>query len=338
MTPGAPVIASRCVRLQGIEIMIGTAQLDLKLRSLLRKRFPRKAAGDLGYDPYDLGALRRNATQVLADTQQAVVPEPAEKCRRILLAMQNSYPTAELANEYFANLELALRHKRELDVAGQIVIGVGPGRCGSSSLSQMLGSIPNSCCTHESPPLIFWRPTIEQVDFHVRRFRLLAKYYSVVSDVSHWWLNAIEQIWERLPEMKVIGLIRQHDECARSFMRIQGFGAGSANPWAPPGDSFWRVGAWDATYPSYPVPDLSKHDPDRVKLEQIRRYVSEYNAQIMTLAQGHPGRVKVVRTEALSLPDVQAEIFSVAGHRGKNANWKLNVKGTDDGKINQVEI
>ena len=66
--------------------------------------------------------------------------------------------------------------------------------------------------------------------------------------------------------------------------------------------------------------------------------MSEYTAQIMKLAQSHPGRVTVVRTEALSLPDVQAEIFSIAGHRGKNANWKLNVKGTDDGKVNQLEI
>jgi len=318
--------------------MFGTAQLDLKLRSLLRRRFPRKATGDLGYDPYDLDALRRNAAQALVDSRRAAFRDPAETCRHILLAMQNSYPTRELADEYFSTLELALSGRSELDVAGRIVIGVGPGRCGSTSLSQMLATIPNSCCTHECPPLIFWRPMVEQVDFHVRRLRMLAKYYSVVSDVSHWWLNAIEQIWEQLPEMKIIGLIRDPDECARSFMRIQGFGAGSANPWAPPGDSFWRVGAWDATYPSYPVPDLSRHDPDRVKFDQIKRYVTEYNTQIMTLAESHPGRVKIVPTEAISLPDVQAEIFAVAGHRGKSATWKLNVKGTDDGKVNQIEI
>ena len=233
--------------------MIGTAQLSLKLRSLLRKRFPHKAARDLGYDPYDLDALRRNATQIPQHparrpygTGGEMSPDPFRHAKQL-----SHGGTCE---RVFLNLDLALRHKRELDVAGQIVIGVGPGRCGSSSLSQMLGSIPNSCCTHESPPLIFWRPTIEQVEFHVRRFRLLAKYYSVVSDVSHWWLNAIEQIWERLPEMKVIGLIREHDECARSFMRIQGFGAGSANPWAPPGKVSGASGNGTPPIPAIPFP------------------------------------------------------------------------------------
>ena len=202
----------------------------------------------------------------------------------------------------------------------------------------MLGTIPNSCCTHEGPPPIFWQPMIEQVEFHVRRFALLAQYHSVISDVSHWWLNAVEQIWERLPEADVIGLVRDPEECAESFMRIQGFGKGSLNPWAPAGDDFWQAGGWDATYPSYPVPDLAKHDPDRVKLEQITRYVREYNAQMTQLAARRPDRVKLAPTDTLSSPEVQAEIFAMAKHRGETATWKLNVKSVRDGKKNQIRI
>lgn len=318
--------------------MIGITQLELKIRSLLRKHIPRDAEPSLSYDPYDVDALQRYAAGLLAELRFASSQAPEEKCRQILNAIHNSYPTKELTDEYFLALELALRDKPRLDVPGQIVIGVGPGRCGSTSLSEMLGTISNSCCTHEGPPLIFWRPMNEQVDFHVRRFTMLAQYYSVVSDVSHWWLNAIGQIWERLPETKIIGLVRNPEECASSFMRIQGFGKGSLNPWAPRGNNFWRTGLWDATYPSYPVSDLTKHDPDRVKQGQIARYVREYNAQMADLAESHPDQVKLAPTENLSSPELQAEIFSIAKHRGESAAWKLNVRGVRDGKRNQIKI
>jgi hypothetical protein len=95
---------------------------------------------------------------------------------------------------------------------------------------------------------------------------------------------------------------------------------------------------WDATYPSYPVPDLSKHDPDRVKLEQITRYVREYNARMTELAESQPDRVKLAPTENLSSTEAQAEIFSMAKHRGESAAWKLNVRGVRDGKKNQIKI
>ena len=318
--------------------MIDTTKLELRVRRLLRKLIPRNSAPDLDYNPYDVEAMQRTAIRLLDEMRLSAPQEPEEKCRRILGAIQSSYPTKELADEYFSALELALGDKQRLDAAGQVVIGIGPGRCGSTSLSQMLGTIPNSCCTHEGPPLIFWRPSSEQVAFHIRRFHMLTKYYSVVSDVSHWWLNAIDQVWDQIPEAKVIGLVRDPDECASSFMRIQGFGQGSLNPWAPCGHSFWKSGLWDSTYPSYPIPDLSKNDPDRVKLEHITRYVREYNAQMTKLSEGHPKSVKLVRTEAISSPDVQEEIFSLAKHRGKSAAWKLNVKGTNDGKRNQIKI
>ena len=55
---------------------------------------------------------------------------------------------------------------------------------------------------------------------------------------------------------------------------------------------FLDGGLWDATYPSYPAPDLSKHDPDHVKLEQITRYVREYNAQMVELAEIRPDSVQ----------------------------------------------
>ena len=263
---------------------------------------------------------------------------PLENCQRTLAIIGDSYPTEKLAAEYFSNLEILLGGMRRLESPGQLVIGLGPGRCGSTSLASMLGTVANSCCTHETPPLIFWNPQSEQVNFHIKRFRMLVNCYSLVADVSHWWLNSIERIFDQFPEAKVIGLIRDHDECAMSFMRIQGFGKGSFNPWVTRGNGYWRAGHWDPTYPSYSPPIYADKSPDRAKLELITRYVKEYNAQLEKMARNTPDRVKLVRTEELSRDTVQEQIFRIAKAPGQTSTWRLNVKGVADGKKNQIKF
>jgi hypothetical protein len=308
-------------------------------RSLGRKYFPRKSWSNLGYDPYDKEACQEIANSLLKEMHDEPSGRgPLETCQRIIEIMGVSCPTEKLADEYFSNLELFLSGMVPLEKPGQLVIGLGPGRCGSTSLAAMLGTVPNSCCTHESPPPIFWNPQKEQVGFHIRRFRMLTRFYSLVSDVSHWWLNSIEQVVEQFPETRIVGLIRDHDECAMSFMRIQGFGKGSYNPWATRGDDFWRSGHWDPTYPSYPAPSYAHRSPDRAKLELITRYVKEYNAQLAEIARNALDRVKLVRTEELGEGTVQEEIFQMAKARGQTSTWKLNVKSTEDGRNLQVKF
>jgi hypothetical protein len=202
----------------------------------------------------------------------------------------------------------------------------------------MLGTVPNSCCTHETPPQIFWEPRSEQVAFHIKRFRMLSNYYSLVADVSHWWLNSIEQIFDQIPKAKAIGLIRDHDECATSFMRVAGVGKGSYNPWTTPRNGVWRSGHWDPSYPSYSPPSYSAKSPDLAKLELITRYVNEYNAQLENLAQDEPDRVRLVRTEDLGREAVQREIFQISQSQGQYATWKLNVGGTSEGINIQIKF
>lgn len=312
-------------------------QVGMASRSLVRKYFPRSST-DLDYDPYDKKALEHRAAKLLKAMHAEPAREPMEACQRLLEIMEESYPTAELSAEYFANLEITLRERPRLARPGQLVIGLGTGRCGSTSLSAMLETVPNSCSTHETPPQIFWDPMPEQIDFHIKRFRALADHYALVCDVSHWWLNVIDQIFDHFPDAKVIGLFRDRDECAQSFMRIQGFGKGTFNPWAPHGNGIWRSGKWDASYPSLPLPNYANRNPDRTKLELITRYVEEYNAQLEVLAARAPDRVKLVRTDDLSSDAVQEEIFQLTKARGQTSQWKLNVKSTADGKKNQIKV
>src|SRR3984957_13188576 len=138
-------------------------RIEMIGRSLGRRVFPRRPVPPLDYDPYDKSALEIRARRLLEDMRRAPPGNPLDACQRLLGIMEQSFPTEELAAEYFFNLEILLSKHPRLEKPGQLVIGLGPGRCGSTSLAAMLGTVPNSCCTHETPPQIFWKPRSEQV-------------------------------------------------------------------------------------------------------------------------------------------------------------------------------
>lgn len=314
-------------------------RVEMLARSLGRRYFPHESPSLIGYDPYDRAARESRAQQLLSEMRGEPRHPPLEACQRILGIIEQSFPTRELAAEYFSQLEILLRDIPQRVQPGQLVIGLGPGRCGSTSLAAMLGTAADSICTHETPPLIFWNPEPEQVDFHLRRFRILASHFALVADVSHWWLNTTGRVLEEFPGAKFIGLIRDPDECAMSFMRIQGFGKNSFNPWAR-GNDFWRSGYWDATYPTFALPSDFEARPDFAKLELITRYVSEYNTQVEQAARSAPDRLMLVRTEELALPEIHEKIFAFAQVHvhGATSTQKLNAKRTTDGTKNRIKF
>ena len=205
-------------------------------------------------DPYDRRLCEQLADKLFNELVDDSPSGSIQRNRIILQIIGDSFPTERLTTEYFANLELVLRGRRRRETPGQLVLGLGTGRCGSTSLAGVLGTVTDSCCTHENPPLIFWKPEPEQIDFHIRRFNILTEYYPLVADVSHWWLNSTRRIFERFPSVKIIGLIRDSEACAESFMRIKGYGFGTYNHWAPPGNGLWCSAHWDPTYPTFDLP------------------------------------------------------------------------------------
>jgi hypothetical protein len=285
----------------------------------------------ISYDPHDR-AVREDLAERLFQAHEKEQPVGTiGRSRLILKIMEEGFPTSNLVGEYFHNLKQLLKTKERRTVPGQVVLGLGPGRSGSTSLAALLATVKNSRCTHENPPLIFWTPDDVQVQFHIRRFKFLAEYFSLVADVSHWWLNALDGFFEQFPDIKVVGMLRDVDECAKSFMIIKRFGWGSWNHWVPYGNGIWASHSWDPTYPTYAVPDKSSKKPDSAKYELIARYVREYNAQLASLAARLPKQIMLVRTKDLSDPAIQIRIFDFAGVSGRVSKSKLNVHSVTDG-------
>jgi hypothetical protein len=299
------------------------------LRKLLRRALTN---GGVYYDPYDRTVRENLAAREFAPYRGEPAPGTIERSRLLLDIVQETFPTEELTAAYFENLDNLLRYRQRLRTPGRIVLGIGSGRSGSTSLSAMLATVTASCCSHENPPLISWTAEPEELAFHLGRFRRLAPYHPLVADVSHWWLNVIERVFAEFPEARAIGTFRAVESCTASFMRIKGSGRGSYNHWVPYANGIWAAARWDPAYPTYPVPGHAALDPDDAKYALIARYVKEYNDAMHALARRFPATMMLVQTESLDDAAVQNAIFDFVGLRGFVVTTRLNVGTTDDGK------
>jgi hypothetical protein len=290
------------------------------------------------YDPFDLGARERIAERMFAFRKDEAPVGTVRRGQVILEIIESSFPTAVLTGAYFENLELLLKSRKPRASPGQVLLGLGSGRSGSTSLAEILATVEMGCCTHENPPLISWRHNPEELQFHMRRLKLLAQYFDQVADVSHWWLNVLDEVFVRFPGAKAVGLIRDLGCCTKSFMRMKGSGLGSYNHWVPYGNDIWAAAPWDPTYPTYAVPEDAARDPDGAKVRLIARYVREYNERLTGLVAGHPERILLIRTEDLSKVAAQEAIFEFAGVRGLLTNATLNVNTMTDGRSSDYKF
>jgi hypothetical protein len=188
---------------------------------------------------------------------------------------------------------------------GAVFLGIGSGHCGSTALTAAFATVPGACATQENPPKIYWPPIDEQVRFHLRRLRTLGDYFPLVFDAAHWWIHLLDRVFAEIPGARVIGLMRDEEACAKSFLKMQGRGRQSLNHWAPPNSGLWVTHAWDPAFPTYPVPPGMLPDSDEAfatKYAIIRRYVREFNERLTSLATVHPDRIILVRTEELNDP------------------------------------
>ncbi len=290
----------------------------------------------LEFDCFNKAAREKAAERLFEVCRRTYPLGTPGRGRFVLRIIESTFPTDSLTADYFENLEILLRSKPVLSHPGKVCLVVGSGRSGSTSLAALLATVDNSCCTHENPPLIDWAPDRDtQVQFHMRRFKMLTRHYSLVSDASHWWLNALDDFFECFPDGKVIGLFRNLDACARSFMKVKGNGLATLNHWAPYGNDVWRPNAWDATYPTYPLSDRAKEQPDRAKYEMIVRYIEEYNGRLKGRAEQQPDRILTVPTEELSIRETQKKILDFIDVRGKPLSRRFNMQTVFDGEADK---
>jgi hypothetical protein len=148
------------------------------------------------------------------------------------------------------------------------------------------------------------------------------------------------------PEVRLVALVRDPDDCAASFLKVKGVGPGSIIHWTEHDGLFWKPAVWDRLYPSYDVSDFASTPADfqneeavrKLRLELVRKYVSDYNAAIMALNGSMEDRLLVVPMEDLSGQLVQDRIYDFIGVEGAFFEEVRNRGTTDDGMIQALRF
>lgn len=192
-------------------------------------------------------------------------------------------------------------------MSARIVLGVGTGRCGTTSLARLLDGQENCRVTHEEWPLLPW-------DDRQPRERILARLdrwesernAEIVGDAASFYLPYLEAVLECGRDVRVIGMRRDRDEVIASFSkwldRTQPLPTDHWTDCPQAGrhhDPFWSV-----IFPKY---------AEATREAGIGRYWDEYDERLSSMVARWPEQVRVWDVSALSDVDGRREILSFVG-------------------------
>jgi hypothetical protein len=234
-----------------------------------------------------------------------------------------------------------------------IVIGLGTGRSGTASLAKLLNAQHDALCFHEMNPSCVRfadtpRPILNTIDEYqaildggnpsmltvdlgrpvaARAYDQLCKMRRVrlIGDIAFYYLNYVEAIAARNPNVRFLCLRRDIDETVASWMNksriprwrskrlADRIGAwitrepfhDSRNFWMEHDGSRWQLDpVWDKCFPKFEAAS---------KPEAIRKYCEFYYAEAERLAPKLRGVFRFVDTKSMTHQHYQADILSFVG-------------------------
>jgi hypothetical protein len=300
----------RAVRWAGKRLLHAYWDLPIRIANILRHMGLRAAAEELLWRaycayPYDHALGEYLANWLYEHHQHRFAAGSVERGNFLLQVLERSYPSARVTAAYLDNLTSVLSARAPRRRAGQVVLGLGAGRCGSTTLAGILHTVEAAVSTHECAPFLHWEPLSAELRFHLRRFEIFSRYVPLVADCAHWWINALDHVFDAFPDSKAIGICRDSEACVQSWMQVS---APDVNHFVGPHNRIWRPDRWDPLYPHYDVPQQATQNPTRAKEMLVRRYIDEYNQRLRTLAKRLPDRVLLLSTDQLDLPSARVRI------------------------------
>jgi hypothetical protein len=164
----------------------------------------------------------------------------------------------------------------EVRRAKRLVLGIGTGRCGSTTLTHLLNSQPDCVATHEAYPLLAWHG--DDALAVQKANAILSRPVPIAADVAWFYLPYVESILRQVPEARVICLERPKHEVVDSFLRKLSPGV---NHWSD--DPERKRHRLDGCFPHY--------DARLGLAAAIGRYWDEYKERVAALRREHPGQV-----------------------------------------------
>ena len=192
--------------------------------------------------------------------------------------------------------------------SASVILGLGTGRCGTHSLTDLLNLQTGAEFTHEEWPLLPWnrvagRPGIGERLRRLRRTRA-GRY---VGDVASFYLPYAEQAIALDPKLRMICLERPREEVVASFCRwLDTVHPLPTDHWSrSPAPGWYHEPFWSRIFPRYDVSDRG---------EGIRRYWEDYHQAAAELARRFPQNFRVFPThEALNTDTGVRDLLTFAG-------------------------
>ena len=193
----------------------------------------------------------------------------------------------------------------------QLIIGLGTGRCGTVSLTNLLVA-QGVNATHENIRL----PWLFSDEIDTVLNDIISRNENRVSDTALYYLPYIPHIIDKYPNTKFICLRRNKKDTVNSYIRkTQG-----RNHWSMEHDMIPNI--WDKFYPTYKITD---------KREAIEYYWDEYYLQAIEYESLYPNSFKIFQTEdVLNKRLSQLELFKFLGI--DNYQIVLNIKENVDSR------
>jgi hypothetical protein len=215
-------------------------------------------------------------------------------------------------------------NQSESSQGGQLIIGIGTGRSGSTSLTKFLQQQHGAVVSHERPPRLPWVPNTQRAKVHLRLFEYLLAENKLVGDVSHWWLPYLDYVFDSFPTAKVVALQRDREQTIRSFENIKSYGDFHFNHWHDHGGVGWRTTKWDECYPKYETKD---------RFEAIGQYWDEYYETVKEWRLGKPHQIFLAPVDILNSREGQDELLTFLGidERVYASPKRYNQESVDDG-------
>ncbi len=184
-----------------------------------------------------------------------------------------------------------------------LIIGLGSGRSGTSSLAKLLDSQPDTSMHHESKPILPW--IYNETLLNKKLSQICEQNTSIVGEVASYFLPYVENIIKIKSDAKFICLKRDKQKTVTSFMKkTDGF-----NHWSTVKKDNWIITYFDQAFPKYDALE---------KEEAIAKYWDEYYKTAENLQSKYPSNFRIYDLAILSDLTMQNEIFEFLGVKNFN--------------------
>ena len=200
----------------------------------------------------------------------------------------------------------------------KLIIGLGSGRCGTTTLARILNAQENALFTHENFTLP-WRVNEcmglgAVVSMHGRDANMFG-------DSAFYWIKYVPEVLRYAPDARFVCLKRNKNEVVRSFLAR----SDKQNWWTDPSSKHWdtelKLEFKIIMFPKYDLP----------KTDGVSEYYDEYYRKAVAWEKIYPRNFKIFNMEEVLNEEVaQIKMFDFCGIEnpklmlGKKYNQAVN--------------